>query len=136
MADDKKKTDKDEVIPEILANDEGFKEIMSLFKEKGFFQRFASIATGLGKPKDSREYKEARTNLQRLMAPVVAVVLPCLIIVLLAVFGKSKGKDSLVVEVQVEQQEEQQEELQDIEEPPPPETFDDFTPTDVDFSSP
>lgn len=136
MADDKKKTDKDEVIPEILANDEGFKEIMSLFKEKGFFQRFASIATGLGKPKDSREYKEARTNLQRLMAPVVAVVLPCLIIVLLAVFGKSKGKDSLVVEVQVEQQEDQQEELQDIEEPPPPETFDDFTPTDVDFSSP
>lgn len=130
MADDK------EVVPEILKDDEGFKEIMGLFKEKGFFQRLKTMMAGLRQPKDSKEYKEARTNLQRLMAPVVAVTLPCLVILLLLVFGKSKPKKEIAVEVQVEQAEEEQEELQDIEEPPPPETFEDFVPTDVDFSSP
>lgn len=128
--------DKDDIVPEILKDDEGFKEIMSLFAEKSFFQRLRSIATGIRKPKDSKEYKEAITNMQRLMAPVVAVTLPCLIIILLLIFGQSKKKDALVVEVQVEQQEELQEELQDVDEPPPPETFDDFTPTDIDISSP
>lgn len=130
MADEK------DIVPEILENDEGFKEIMGLFKEKGFFQRLKSIATGLRQPSDSKEYKEARTNLQRLMAPVVAIALPCLIILLLLVFGKSKAKKEVAVEVQVEQQVEEPEELQDIEEPPPPEMIEDFVPTDVDFSSP
>lgn len=130
MADEK------EVVPEILKNDEGFKEIMSLFKEKGFFQRLKSIATGIGKPADSKEYKEARTNLQRLLAPVVAITLPCVIILLLLIFGKSGTKKENVVEVQVEQQEELQEELQDIDDPTPQETFDDFAPTDIDISTP
>lgn len=129
-------SEKDEVVPEILANDEGFKEIMSLFKEKSFFQRLKSIATGIGKPVDSKEYKEARTNLQRLMAPVVAITVPCLVVLLLLIFGKSKAKNELVVEVEVEQQEEQMEDLQDIDEPPPQETIDDFTPTDIDVSAP
>ena len=109
---------------------------MSLFKEKSFFQRLKSIATGIGKPVDSKEYKEARTNLQRLMAPVVAITVPCLVVLLLLIFGKSKAKNELVVEVEVEQQEEQMEDLQDIDEPPPQETIDDFTPTDIDVSAP
>ena len=49
MADDKN------LEPEILANDEGFKELMGLFKEKNFFQRLKTIAVGLSKPADSKE---------------------------------------------------------------------------------
>ena len=130
MADDKN------LEPEILANDEGFKELMGLFKEKNFFQRLKTIAVGLSKPADSKEYKEARTNLQRLMAPAMAVVIPCILVVLLLVFGKSKAKQEVAVEVNVEQEEEIQEELEEFEEPEPPETMDDIQPTEFDFTTP
>ncbi|MBR0057594.1 MAG: terpene cyclase/mutase family protein [Kiritimatiellae bacterium] len=133
---DSSKNDAGDIVPDILKDDEGFREIMGLFREKGFFQRLASIASGLRKPSDSREYKEARTNLQRLAAPFMAIAIPCVVILLLVVLGKASKKDALVVEVQVEQQEELQEELQDIDEPPPQDVFDDFTPTDIDISSP
>ena len=123
MADDKN------LEPEILANDEGFKELMGLFKEKNFFQRLKTIAVGLSKPADSKEYKEARTNLQRLMAPAMAVIIPCILVVLLLIFGKSKAKQEVAVEVNVEQEEEIQEELEEFEEPEPPETMDDIQPS-------
>ena len=120
----------------LLENDEGFKELMSLFKEKNFFQRMKSMAVGLTMPADSKEYKEARTNMQRLMAPVMAVIIPCLVILLLVIFGKSKAKNETVVEVEMQDVEEVEEPLEDIEEPEPPETFEDFTPTDFDFTTP
>lgn len=120
----------------LLENDEGFKELMSLFKEKNFFQRMKSMAVGLTMPADSKEYKEARTNMQRLMAPVMAVIIPCLVILLLVIFGKSKAKNETVVEVEMQEVEEVEEPLEDIEEPEPPETFEDFTPTDFDFTTP
>lgn len=129
-------SDEDKQDMGVLENDEGFKELMSLFKEKNFFQRMNSMFAGLAMPVDSKEYKEARTNLQRLMAPVMAVVIPCLVILLLVIFGKSKAKTEVAVEVQVQEVEEVEEPLEDVEEPEPPETFEDFTPTDFDFTSP
>lgn len=120
---------------EILENDEGFKGMMSLFKEKNFFQRIKGIMAGLSMPADSKEYKEARTNLQRLMAPVLAIVIPLILILLLVVLGKSAAKNEVITEVEVIEVEEV-EELEDIEEPEQPETFDEFTPTDVDFTTP
>lgn len=127
--------EKKENFGEILENDEGFKGMMNLFKEKSFFQRMKSIVAGLSMPADSKEYKEARTNLQRLMAPVLAVVIPLVLILLLVVLSKSTGGTEVITEVEVIEVEEV-EELEDIEEPEPPETFDDFTPTDVDFTTP
>ena len=120
----------------VLAEDAGFRELMGLFAEKGFFQRLKSIAAGLGMPADTREYKEARTNLQRLMAPVLAVVIPACVILLLLVFGKGGDGGRVVTNIQVQDGEEIKDDLEDIEEPDPPETFDDFTPADFDFTTP
>ena len=46
-------------------------EIDAAFEEKGFFRRMAEMFSGLSKPKSSAEYKLARTELQRLAAPIL-----------------------------------------------------------------
>ena len=53
--------------------------------EKGFFSRLFEMFKGLGKPHDTREYKLARIELQRLAAPLVAIVVPTLFCIVLCV---------------------------------------------------
>ena len=55
------------------------------YEEKGFFRRLLEMSRGLGKPRDTREYKLARIELQRLLAPFVAIVVPTLLGVVLCV---------------------------------------------------
>ena len=96
-------------------------EIDERFEEKGFFRRLREMFSGLSKPKSSREYKLARTELQRLIAPLCAILLPVLgvgiLIVVTAVAGNSK--DALQIEVQRAQ--DKQEDLEEPEEPEPEE---------------
>lgn len=131
MSDEKKKENFGS-----LEQDEGFKELMGLFNEKSYFQRLKAMFVGLTMPADSKEYKEARVTLQRLKAPLFALLIPLIVIGLLVVFGKNKKTDALVAEVQVMEVEE----VKELEEPPeppdPPETFDDITPTEFDISTP
>ena len=47
-------------------------EIAERYEEAGFFKRFTGMLSGLGKPHDTREYKLARIELQRLSAPIAA----------------------------------------------------------------
>ena len=54
-------------------------EIESAFEEKGFFRRLSEMFSGLSKPHGSAEYKIACTELQRLAAPILAIVLPVLL---------------------------------------------------------
>jgi len=55
------------------------------YTEKGFFRRVFEMCKGLGKPHDTREYKLARIELQRLSAPLTAIVVPTLFAVVLCV---------------------------------------------------
>ena len=60
-------------------------EIAEKYEEKGFFKRLKMMFTGLRCSKYSREYKLARIELQRLAAPLVAVVVPTLVAVVICI---------------------------------------------------
>ena len=102
-------------------------EIDAAFEERGFFRRLRDMFKGLGAPRSSAEYKLARTELQRLVAPLCAILLPTLgvitLIVVTAVTGQNK--DAIQVEIARVQDEEQaleeQQEPEEIEEQTPPE---------------
>ena len=71
------------------------------YTEKGFFRRLFEMFKGLGKPRDTREYKLARIELQRLSAPLMAIVVPTLFGVVLCVVTaiSSKPKESFPVDI-------------------------------------
>ena len=105
-------------------------EIDAAFEEKGFFRRLMDMCSGLSKPRSSPEYKLAKTELQRLSAPILAVVLPVLGIAALIVITEvtGQGKETIQVDIaraqeeEAELEEEQEQEIQ--EETPPDETVD------------
>jgi len=59
--------------------------IGKMYEEKGFFSRVAGMTKGLKKSHATREYKEARIELQRMSAPLVALVATALLVVVLCV---------------------------------------------------
>ena len=80
------------------------------YEEKGFVRRLLEMARGLGKPRDTREYKLARIELQRLLAPFVAIVVPTLFAVVLCVMTAVSSAITLVDPI----------DIPTIEDPPPP----------------
>ncbi len=94
--------------------------INAKFEEKGFFKRFGEMVRGLGKPRNTREYKLARIELQRLSAPLIAIVSVAMFIVILIVMTAVSGQAKKVIEVQIAEVEEEEPELEEqIDEPPP-----------------
>ena len=71
------------------------------YTEKGFFRRLFEMSKGLGMPRDTREYKLARIELQRLSAPLTAIVVPTLFGIVLCVVTaiSSKPKESIPVDI-------------------------------------
>ena len=101
-------------------------EIDAAFEEKGFFRRMSEMFSGLSKPKSSAEYKLARTELQRLAAPILAIVLPVMAVVVLIVITAVTGqtKETITVDIASAVEEEaplEEEQEQEIEEVTPPE---------------
>ena len=99
--------------------------------------RFALVRMirGLAQPTNTRAYKEARIALERLSAPIVAVLIPVLAAVVLAVVTAMRPRTVSIMEVQLAEL--------DVDDPPetePPPPIDDVsTPTDdvtVDISLP
>ena len=82
---------------------------------------------GLAQPENTRAYKEARIALERLSAPIVAVFIPVLAAVVLAVVTAMRPKTVSVVEVQVADI------IDDVPVPEPPPPIDEPTdrPDDV-----
>ena len=120
---------------EILENDESFKEMMALFNEKTYFQRLKGMFSGLKQPKDTKEYKMARIEMQRQAAPVAAVVIPVVLVALLALLAKGKEKTEVAFETDIMEAEEIQEQLEDIpQDMPEPQPMDDIMPNDVQFT--
>lgn len=114
-----------EEIEEIEGEGIDLEELAKRYETRGFFSRMCSMFAGLGKPKSSREYKLARIEMQRLMAPLIAIVSVFMLVGSLIVFtmvSENKAKTLEITVAKVEQDEVVPEEMPD-EEPPddPPE---------------
>ena len=78
--------------------DPAFLEMMGLFDGKNYWQRLRMMFAGLGRERDSREFKIARIELQRQAAPLMAVLLPAVCILLLALLSSSGIDSSSIIE--------------------------------------
>lgn len=101
-------------------------EIEAAFEEKGFFRRMGEMFSGLSKPRSSAEYKLAKTELQRLAAPILAVILPVMGVVILIVVTAVTGQQKETIQVDIAHAQEDEAELeeeqeQEIEQEVPPE---------------
>ena len=129
MADE---TNPEEMIEEApLSAEELFEmhkaEIDAAFEEKGFFRRLRDMFKGLSAPRASAEYKLARTELQRLVAPLCALLLPTLGVIILIVVTAVTGQNQEALQIEIarvqdeEQTLEEEKEPEEIEEQTPPE---------------
>ena len=97
---------------DLPSREAAFHELMALYRERNVFQRFRAMVSGLRRPRDTREYKMARIELQRLAAPAAAFLIPLLLVAFLAILPS--GKEELVVDFNTTIME-----PDTIEEPPP-----------------
>ena len=61
------------------------------YDEAGLFKRIGRMMKGLSCPRASREYKEALIELPRLLAPVMAVLIPAIAVAILIVCAAPSG---------------------------------------------
>ena len=107
-------------------------EINAAFEEKGFFRRMSDMFSGLSQPKNSAEYKLAKTELQRLAAPILAILLPTLGVIALIVITAITGQKKDVIQFDVAKVEKEEEQLEE-EEPPPEEIIEETPEEQVDI---
>ena len=111
--------------------DPAFLELMDLFNEKNYWQRLRMMFSGLGKPRDSREFKIARTELQRQLAPAAALLIPAVCIVMVVIFTNVSARDERLIETEILKTEELKDLEEIVERDPIP---DDIQPTDIEFT--
>ena len=92
-------------------------EEMAKYEEEGYFKRLFKMFAGLGKKHSSREYKEAVIELQRQIAPLLAILVPVIGAVILFVVTSMEGPKGEKYDVEIA--EVTQDDTPD-EEPPPP----------------
>ena len=86
MSEIKQDVSEAEIIAEEVALEEAkIEEIEKQFETPTLFGRFKMLLRGLKAPAGSREYKEALIEMQRLLAPVGAIVIPLISIAILFV---------------------------------------------------
>ena len=104
---------------------EQLKEEMAKFEDDGYFRRLIKMFVGLGRPRNSPEYKEAIVELQRQTAPLLAILLPILVVATLFVVTTVSGSGKRELKVEIVQADQQDDVLEEIEMPqetePPPE---------------
>jgi len=123
------------------------KDIEKMFHQQTLMERMKLITTGMKADKTSGEYKKAKLEVQRLLSPLAAVVVPILIVMVLVVVAKNtkppdkKIEAKIVKEEVVPDLEEIQEEIIEPIEPPDPvdiefEAIDMAFETEVEISNP
>lgn len=100
-------------------SNEHLAEISKMYDKVTLRDRLRTLVTGLKCPRDSKEYKEAMIEMQRLSAPAAAVLIPVVSVLLLIVLSATSTVQDRVIETQV-MEAEQLKELEKIEEPEPP----------------
>ena len=107
----------EDIVDEIGIN---LEEINDRFETRGFSSRIVDMFKGFSKPRGSREYKLARLELQRLAAPLIAVVSVIMFVVVLIVVTEVAGKAKKTIEVRIGEVDDSAEEtLEEIAEEPP-----------------
>lgn len=100
------------------------KEEMAKYDEASFFKRMLDMFVGLGKPHSSLEYKKATIELQRLSAPLLAILIPLIGITVLFVVTAVGGGGKKEIKVDIVQADKEEDKLEEIEEPPEEQTPD------------
>ena len=101
--------------------DTQFKEIDKMYTDANYWQRLIKMKNGLKSKSDTKEYKEAIIEMQRLSAPLIALLLPMFCVGLLILAGAAAKTNDRVIETQILEVEEikQLEEVKkDLEKPP------------------
>jgi len=91
-------------------------DLMKLFDELSFRQKWTRVFAGLKLPRDSGQHKWARLQMTRLLSPLMAVIVPFLMLGLITLFAKFGPEPVKTVQVKVIDPE-PMEKLEDIEEP-------------------
>ena len=94
-------------------------ELGEKYEHKNFFQRLKLMFSGLKAPRDSREYKIARIELQRLAAPLIAITSVTLFVVVLIVITAISSTEKKKFDLTIARAEPQQEDVPE-EDPEPP----------------
>jgi len=109
------------------------RDLLDLFEELTFREKWRRVFTGLRMPPESGPHKFAKLQLLRLLSPLSAVVVPLLMFALIALFAgmTPPPERTLTVEIMDPEPMEELEPIEppDIEPPEPPDPVDvDFTP--------
>ncbi|MCL1920926.1 MAG: terpene cyclase/mutase family protein [Kiritimatiellaeota bacterium] len=109
--------------------------IAARYTEESYWTRIRHMIEGLRAPRQSREYKAAMIELQRLSAPLSAVVLPTVLVTLLVLLTAGGEGSDRIIDTEIMEMDA----LQDLQKPdepePPPEPPDDMQ-VDVQIDSP
>lgn len=105
-------------------------EIEEMYEEKGFLRRMLEMFSGLGRPRNTREYKAAVQELQRLKAPIIAILIPVVGVITLIVITAVQSQKQSLIQVDIASAEEAVEDLAE-EEPEPDTEIDPSVDTDV-----
>lgn len=100
---------------EFLVEEIDLEAIGKKFESQTLLQRVKLLMRGLKAPSGSREYKEALIELQRLLAPVGAVIIPLIFIAILFVCSVPEKTNKDLRDINVAKAEEEA----SLEEPPP-----------------
>ena len=103
-------------------------EEMAKYEEEGYFKRLFKMFAGLGRKHSSREYKEAVIELQRQIAPLLAILLPVIGAIVLFVVTALDTTSEQKFDVEIAEVEEAEELEKEPPKPPdvepPPEDMD------------
>lgn len=108
-------------------------DLLELFEEQSFLEKWRRVLRGLKLSKDSGEYKWAKLQMIRLSAPLAAVVVPCLAIVSFMFLGGMGPPPPPPVEVQIVEIEEPPD-LDDLDEEILDQEIEPPEPIDMEFS--
>jgi len=91
-------------------------DLMKLFDELSFRDKWKRVAAGLKQPKESGEHKWAKLQMLRLLSPAAAVVVPFFLLMLITLLAQFGPEPTTSVQVKVIEPE-AMEQLEDIQEP-------------------
>ena len=95
-------------------------ELGKRYEAQGFFSRLAMMMSGLGKPHDTREYRLARIELQRLAAPLIAIVSVSMFVVVAIILTLKGPEERKLQNFQAVDLEIKEAEVEEEPEPEPP----------------
>ena len=87
--------------PDLKVEQERIEKIEAMFEAPTLRRRLRALVTGLRQPRGSAAYKEALVELQRLLAPVLAVLLPAIFIAILFVCTIPSAQNKMLRDIQI-----------------------------------